>query len=54
VFPELRTPSADRIPRAFIVRDANGQVLTYVYSRTSEAETSHFDFGWGPAEQCGS
>jgi hypothetical protein len=29
---------ADKIPGGYIVRDANGQALTYIYSRDSEAE----------------
>jgi hypothetical protein len=28
----------DKIPGGFVVRDANGQALAYVYSRESEAE----------------
>jgi hypothetical protein len=29
---------ADRIPGGYVVRDANGQALVYVYSRDNEAE----------------
>jgi hypothetical protein len=29
---------ADRTPHGYVVRDANGQALVYVYSRDSEAE----------------
>ena len=29
---------ADRIPGGYVVRDANGQALAYVYSRATEAE----------------
>jgi hypothetical protein len=29
---------ADKIPGGYVVRDANGQALTYIYSRESEAE----------------
>ena len=29
---------ADKIPGGYVVRDANGQALAYVYSRDSEAE----------------
>jgi hypothetical protein len=29
---------ADRIPGGYVVRDANGQALVYLYSRDSEAE----------------
>jgi hypothetical protein len=29
---------ADKIPGGYVVRDANGQVLAYVYSRETEAE----------------
>jgi hypothetical protein len=29
---------ADKIPGGYVVRDANGQALTYIYSRDSEAE----------------
>jgi hypothetical protein len=28
----------DKIPGGYVVRDANGQVLVYVYSRDDEAE----------------
>ena len=30
--------SADKIPGGYVVRDANGQALVYVYSRDNEAE----------------
>ena len=30
--------SADRIPGGYVVRDANGQALVYVYSRDNDAE----------------
>jgi K+/H+ antiporter YhaU regulatory subunit KhtT len=29
---------ADKITGGYVVRDANGQALTYIYSRDSEAE----------------
>jgi hypothetical protein len=29
---------ADKMPGGYVVRDANGQALVYVYSRDSEAE----------------
>jgi hypothetical protein len=29
---------ADRVPGGYVVRDANGQALAYVYSRDNEAE----------------
>ena len=29
---------ADRIPGGYVVRDANGQALVYVYSRDDDAE----------------
>ena len=29
---------ADKIPGGYVVRDANGQSLAYIYSRESEAE----------------
>ena len=29
---------ADRIPGGYVVRDANGQELAYIYSRETEAE----------------
>jgi hypothetical protein len=29
---------ADKIPGGYVVRDANGQALAYIYSRDSEAE----------------
>jgi hypothetical protein len=29
---------ADRIPGGYVVRDANGQALAYIYSRENEAE----------------
>ena len=29
---------ADRIPGGYVVRDANGQAIAYVYSRATEAE----------------
>jgi K+/H+ antiporter YhaU regulatory subunit KhtT len=33
--PPWRT---DKIPGGYVVRDANGQALAYIYSRDSEAE----------------
>jgi hypothetical protein len=29
---------ADKIPGGYVVRDANGQALAYIYSRKNEAE----------------
>jgi hypothetical protein len=29
---------ADKMPGGYVVRDANGQALVYIYSRESEAE----------------
>jgi hypothetical protein len=29
---------ADKIPGGYVVRDANGQALAYIYSRDNEAE----------------
>jgi hypothetical protein len=29
---------ADKIPGGYVIRDANGQALAYIYSRESEAE----------------
>jgi hypothetical protein len=29
---------ADKIPGGYVVRDANGQALAYIYSRETEAE----------------
>jgi K+/H+ antiporter YhaU regulatory subunit KhtT len=29
---------ADKIPGGYVVRDANGQALVYIYARDSEAE----------------
>jgi hypothetical protein len=29
---------ADKVPGGYVVRDANGQALVYLYSRDSEAE----------------
>jgi hypothetical protein len=29
---------ADRIPGGYVVRDANGQALAYIYSRENDAE----------------
>jgi hypothetical protein len=29
---------ADRMPGGYVVRDANGQALVYIYSRETEAE----------------
>jgi hypothetical protein len=29
---------ADRIPGGYVVRDANGQAIAYIYSRENEAE----------------
>jgi hypothetical protein len=31
---------AEPIPGGYVVRDANGQALTYIYSRESEAEAT--------------
>jgi hypothetical protein len=31
---------ADPMPGGYVVRDANGQALTYIYSRESEAEAT--------------
>jgi hypothetical protein len=39
--PSRRFPPpwrADRTPHGYVVRDANGQELAYVYSRDNEAE----------------
>jgi hypothetical protein len=39
--PSRRFPApwrADKIPGGYVVRDANGQALVYVYSRENEAE----------------
>jgi hypothetical protein len=37
--PPLPAPwRADKIPGGYVVRDANGQALTYIYSRDNEAE----------------
>jgi K+/H+ antiporter YhaU regulatory subunit KhtT len=39
--PNRRFPApwrADKMPGGYVVRDANGQALVYVYSRDSEAE----------------
>jgi hypothetical protein len=30
---------ADRTPGGYVVRDANGQALVYIYSRETEVET---------------
>jgi hypothetical protein len=35
-FPAPRR--ADKMPGGYVVRDANGQALVYVYSRETEAE----------------
>jgi hypothetical protein len=38
---ERRFPApwrADKIPGGYVVRDANGQALAYIYSRDNEAE----------------
>jgi hypothetical protein len=35
-FPAPRR--ADKIPGEYVVRDANGQALAYIYSRENEAE----------------
>jgi hypothetical protein len=32
---------ADKMPGGYVVRDANGQALMYVYSRENEAEALH-------------
>jgi hypothetical protein len=32
---------ADTMPGCYVVRDANGQALAYLYSRDNEAETRH-------------
>jgi hypothetical protein len=35
----MTTPwRADKMPGGYVVRDANGQALAYIYSRDSEAE----------------
>jgi K+/H+ antiporter YhaU regulatory subunit KhtT len=34
-FPPWR---ADKIPGGYVIRDANGQALAYIYSRDNEAE----------------
>jgi hypothetical protein len=31
---------AEKIPGGYVVRDANGQALAYVYSRTTQAEAA--------------
>jgi hypothetical protein len=39
--PNRRFPPpwrADKMPGGYVVRDANGQALVYLYSRESEAE----------------
>jgi hypothetical protein len=39
--PSRRFPApwrADKMPDGYVVRDANGQALVYVYSRENEAE----------------
>jgi hypothetical protein len=39
--PPRRFPTpwhADKIPGGYVVRDANGQALAYIYSRETEAE----------------
>jgi K+/H+ antiporter YhaU regulatory subunit KhtT len=39
--PSRRFPSpwrADRMPGGYVVRDANGQALAYIYSRDNEDE----------------
>jgi hypothetical protein len=39
--PPRRFPApwrADKIPGGYVVRDANGQALAYLYSRENEAE----------------
>ena len=39
--PSRRFPApwrADKMPGGYVVRDANGQALAYIYSRESEAE----------------
>jgi hypothetical protein len=39
--PNRRFPApwrADKMPGGYVVRDANGQALAYLYSRDSEAE----------------
>jgi hypothetical protein len=33
--------SADKIPGGYVVRDANGQALAYIYSRDNEDEARH-------------
>jgi hypothetical protein len=41
---QQRFPSpwrADKLPGGYVVLDANGQALAYVYSRDNEAETRH-------------
>jgi K+/H+ antiporter YhaU regulatory subunit KhtT len=40
--PSLRFPTpwrADPMPGGYVVRDATGQALAYIYSRDNEAET---------------
>jgi len=43
--------SADKIPGGYVVRDANGQALAYIYSRDNEDEARQAS----PADcgQCG-
>jgi hypothetical protein len=39
--PSRRSPApwrADKVPRSYVVRDANGQALAYLYSRDNDAE----------------
>ena len=33
---------ADKIPGGYVVRDANGQAIAYIYSRENEAEARRF------------
>jgi hypothetical protein len=35
--PSLR-PGVDKIPGGYVVRDANGQALVYIYSRDTETD----------------
>jgi hypothetical protein len=42
--PSRRFPSpwrADKVPGGYVVRDANGQALAYLYCRDNEAEARH-------------
>jgi hypothetical protein len=37
---------ADKIPGGYVVRDANGQALVWIYSRDSEAEAMQAIHRW--------